>query len=72
MDYQKQYKAKYRADPANKEKERQYAKQWREANASYINERIECSKCGFEISRNSIYGHLKTQRCMESHGEINK
>ena len=68
MDYQKQYKAKYRADPANKEKEKQYAKQWREANTSYINEKIECSNCGSVISRNSMFCHLKSKRCMGTNG----
>ena len=68
MDYQKQYKAKYRADPVNKEREKQYAKQWREANASYINEKIKCSNCGSEISRNSLYCHLKSKRCMDNNG----
>ena len=68
MDYQKQYKAKYRADPVNKEKEKQYAKQWREANASHINEKIECSNCGCVISRNSLCRHLKSKRCMGSNG----
>ena len=51
LEYQQQYrednkekikegKARYRADPANKEKEKAYAKQYREANKEYINEKL--------------------------------
>ena len=35
----KEGKAKYRADPVNKEKEKLYAKQYREAHKYYINEK---------------------------------
>ena len=65
MDYQKQYKAKYRADPVNKEKEKTYAKKWRDANKDYIKEKIKCDNCGAMISRNGIAEHKKSKKCKE-------
>ena len=65
MDYQKEYKTKYRADPTNKEKEKTYAKQWRDSHKDYINEKITCSNCGATISRNSAYKHEKSTECKE-------
>ena len=75
LEYQQQYrednkeilkegKARYRADPANKEKEKTYAKQYREANKEYINEKITCDNCGCTISRNCIGRHKESKKCM--------
>ena len=75
LEYQQQYrednkeklkegKARYRADPANKEKEKAYAKQYREANKEYINEKITCDNCGCSISRNGIGRHKESKKCM--------
>ena len=64
MDYQKEYKAKYRAKPENKEKEQTYAKHYREAHANYMNEKIVCESCGATISRNSIYRHKQSNKCL--------
>ena len=76
LEYAKQYredntdnikegKAKYRADPANKEKEKIYAKKWRDANIDYRKEKIKCDNCGTMISRNGIAEHKKTKKCKE-------
>ena len=74
LEYQKQYreentekikdgKARYRADPANKEKEKTYAKQYRETHKDYINEKITCANCGATVSRNSMYKHRESKKC---------
>ena len=59
----KEGKARYRADPANKEKEKTYAKQYREAHKDYINEQITCAHCGATVSRNSMYKHRESKKC---------
>ena len=65
VDKIKEGKARYRADPANKEKEKIYAKQWREEHKTYINEKIKCDNCGCIVSRNSMHGHKKSKKCKE-------
>ena len=66
VDKIKEGKARYRADPANKEKEKIYAKQWREEHKKYINEKIKCDNCGCMISKNGIAEHKKTKKCQNS------
>ena len=60
----KEGKAKYRAQPVNQEKEKAYAKQYREANGQYLKEKIICDNCGCSISRNSIARHKESKKCM--------
>ena len=59
----KEGKAKYRANAANKEKEKAYYKQYREANGQYIKEKIICDNCGCTISRNGIAEHKRSKKC---------
>ena len=60
----KEGKTKYRAEPANKEKEKAYAKQYREENGQYLKEKIICDNCGCAVSRNGIAGHKQSKKCM--------
>ena len=75
LEYQQQYrednkdkikegKEKYRANPANREKEKTYYKQYREENRQYINEKIVCNNCGCTISKNGISRHKESKKCM--------
>ena len=61
----KEYKAKYKTDPNYKDKEKIYAKKWRDANIDYRKEKIKCDNCGSMISRNGIAEHKKTKKCKE-------
>ena len=63
----KEGKARYRADPANKEKEKAYAKQYREANGQYLKDKIICDICGCTISRNGIAEHKRSKKCSNYH-----
>ena len=65
MDYQKEYKTTYRADPTNKEKEKTYAKQYRELHKDYPNEKITCIHCNATVSRNGVARHRESKKCKE-------
>ena len=56
-DKMKEGKTRYRANAANKEKEKTYAKQYREANGQHLKEKVVCDNCGCCTSRNRIAEH---------------
>ena len=60
----KEGKARYRAEPANQEKEKAYAKQYHKENGQYLRERIICDNCGCVVSRNGIARHKESKKCM--------
>ena len=60
----KEGKTKYRAEPTNKEKEKAYAKQYREENGQYLKEKIICDNCGCTVSKNGISRHKESKKCM--------
>ena len=65
MDYQKEYKKKYREDPTNKEKEKAHFKKYWDTHKDYLNEKITCCNCGATISRNGVAKHRESKKCKE-------
>ena len=60
----KEGKTRYRAEPANQEKEKAYAKQYRKENGQYLKEKMICDICGCAVSRNGIARHKESKKCM--------